>query len=334
MLVARGVQTEVEQLTANGMQPFLRWPNGNVNLPVTTELARAPATVVADVSDPRHYTNVAVAREGTLAKVTHVGDAQLAHVALGHVIRHRWTSADGVRLEAIVTFPAGYDGRPAKFVVLPHGGPEANDTLRLDAFSRLVAGAGYVVMQPEYRGSTGYGTAHLQAIYQHFGDRAYADVDAATTEAVAQRWADPDRLAIFGWSAGGFMTAWAITQTDRYKAAVEGAGITDWYSFIDSSDVEQSDYDARQTAGDPVPFFQFSPTHAIGGVTTPLLILHGKADQRVPWVQGFGFFNRLKEHARTVTMISYPGSGHFPREWAQRRDVITQTLRWLRRYDP
>jgi dipeptidyl aminopeptidase/acylaminoacyl peptidase len=334
VLVARGVQNDVERLTASGLQPFLRWPAGNVNLPLTTELARAPATIVADVSDPTHSTNVAAARGGTLAKVTHAGDAQLASVAFGRVVRHRWTSAGGVALEAIVTFPAGHTGQPTRFVVLPHGGPEANDTLRLDAIARIVAGAGFVVMQPQYRGSTGYGTAHMQAIYQHFGDRAYGDVDAATTEAVARGWADPKRLAIFGWSAGGFMTAWTITQTHRYKAAVEGAGITDWYSFIDSSDVEQSDYDARPTTGDPEPFFQFSATRYAGAVKTPLLILHGRDDARVPWVQGFGYFNRLKERAKTVRMISYPGSGHFPREWTQRRDVMTQTLWWLRRYDP
>jgi dipeptidyl aminopeptidase/acylaminoacyl peptidase len=334
VLVARGVQSDIERLTEAGLQPFLRWPAGNVNLPVTSELAHAPATVVADVSDPTHSANVAVAHGRALAKITHAGDAQLANVAFGRVVRHRWTSADGVALEAIVTFPAGYDGKPTKFVVLPHGGPEANDTLRLDTLARMIAGAGYVVMQPEYRGSTGYGTAHMQAIYQHFGDRAYRDVDAATTEAVAQHWADPNRLAIFGWSAGGFMTSWTVTQTQRYKAAIEGAGITDWYSFIDSSDVEQSDYDARPTTGDPEPFFQFSAARFAGAVTTPLLILHGKADARVPWVQGFGFFNRLKERGKTVAMVSYPGSGHFPRDWAQRRDVLTQTLNWLRRYDP
>ena len=104
---------------------------------------------------------------------------------------------------------------------------------------------GYVVLQPEYRGSTGYGADFLAAIYQHFGDRAYSDVDSATDFAIAQGWADPNRLAIFGWSAGGFMTSWTVTQTHRYKAAIEGAGITDWLSFIPTSDIWQVDYDAR-----------------------------------------------------------------------------------------
>ena len=103
---------------------------------------------------------------------------------------------------------------------------------------------GYVVLQPEYRGSTGYGADFLAAIYQHFGDRAYQDVDSATDYAIAQGWADPNRLAIFGWSAGGFMTSWTVTQTHRYKAAIEGAGITDWEPFLWTSDIQQIDYDA------------------------------------------------------------------------------------------
>jgi dipeptidyl aminopeptidase/acylaminoacyl peptidase len=100
-------------------------------------------------------------------------------------------------------------------------------------------------VQPECRGSTGYGSDFLQAIYQHFGDRAYSDVDSATDFAVAQGWADSNRLAIFGWRAGGFMTAWTVTQSHRYKAAIEDAGITDWLSFIPTSDIAQVDYDMR-----------------------------------------------------------------------------------------
>ena len=84
-----------------------------------------------------------------------------------------WKSKEGIALEGIVTFPAGYEkGKKYPFLVLPHGGPEASDPLTFDPFSRMIAGLGYVVLQPEYRGSTGYGADFLAAIYQHFGDRA------------------------------------------------------------------------------------------------------------------------------------------------------------------
>lgn len=334
LTLARGVGEEVGRYAHGHVATAYARPGGVVGIPATTDRRGEPAALAFAVADPTHASDVAVARGAALVRLTHESDAELAKVALGRVIRHRWTGADGTPLEAIVTFPAGYNGKATKFLVLPHGGPEASDTLRLDALARLVAGRGFVVMQPEYRGSTGYGSAHLQAIYQHFGDTAYRDVDAATTEAVARGWADPKRLAIFGWSAGGFMTSWTVTQTHRYRAAVEGAGITEWLSFIMSSDVQQTDYDATKLAGDARPFLQYSAVMFADNVTTPLLILHGAADERVPTYQGREFYVVLKERGKTVRMVTYPGSPHFPRLWEQRRNVAIELLHWLDRYDP
>ena len=102
--------------------------------------------------------------------------------------------------------------------------------------------------------------AFMEAIYQHRGDRAdraFQDVDSATDFAVTRGWADPKRLCIFGWSAGGFVTAWTLTQTHRYRAAIEGAGVTDWSSFIWTSDIVQTDYDERWPDDDPEAFGAF-----------------------------------------------------------------------------
>jgi len=332
--VANGVQTEVHRYVGGSLTPAYVMPDASIGMPATTELRSAPATLAFPLGDPTHTGNVAVAHGTTLMRITHEGDDVLSHVVLGRVIRHRWTSADGIALEAIVTFPANYNGKAGKFLVLPHGGPEANDQMRLDAFARLIAGRGYVVMQPEYRGSTGYGSAHLQAIYQHFGDTAYKDVDAATTEAIARGWADPKRLAMFGWSAGGFMTSWTVTQTGRYRVAIEGAGITEWLSFIMSSDVQQTDYDARMLEKDPTPFLQYSAVMYADKVTTPLLILHGAADERVPTYQGRELFILLKELGKTTRMVTYPDSPHFPRLWQQRRNVFNEIGAWLDKYNP
>ena len=274
-------------------------------------------------------------RNGSLEKLTREGDDVLANVNLGDVKVVQWTAKDGTKLEGILTLPAGYTtGKASKYLVLPHGGPEANDDMAFDFFSRLVAGMGYVVMQPQYRGSTGYGSDFLAAIYQHFGDRAYSDVDSATDFAVSQGWADPNKLAIFGWSAGGFMTSWTVTQTHRYKAAIEGAGITDWLSFIPTSDVGQVDYDARMQEKDATPMLQFSAVMHVDQVTTPLLILHGEADERVPTFQGREYYVLLAERGKTVRMVTYPGSPHFPRLAEQRRDVFKEVQDWLVRYDP
>lgn len=332
----KGTALEVYSYRNSKLEPAYKWPGGDAySPPAFSPFATAPEVLAFTIADPTHTTNVAVAHGAELQKITHEGDDQLAKVDLGEVRVVKWTTKDGTNLEGIVTFPSSYEAsKKHPFLVLPHGGPEANDSLRFDVFSRLIAGMGYVVMQPQYRGSTGYGSEFLEAIYQHFGDRAYADVDSSTDFAVAQGWADPNRLAMFGWSAGGFMTSWTVTQTHRYKAAIEGAGITDWLSFIPTSDISQVDYDMRWQEKDPTPFLQFSAVMHAHQVTTPLLILHGEADLRVPAFQGREFFVLLAERGKTVRMVTYPGSPHFPRLAEQRRNIWVEIKDWLTKYNP
>jgi dipeptidyl aminopeptidase/acylaminoacyl peptidase len=335
-LVDDGVRTEVDTFHDGALKPTYQWPDGVVSgVPIGSPYADTSTQIALNVGDPSHSVNVAVPDGQALRKITTEGDAQLANVDLGPVRDVHWKSKEGIALEGIATFPAGYvEGQKYKFLVLPHGGPEANDEYSLDPFSRTIAGLGYIVLQPEYRGSTGYGADFLAAIYQHFGDRAYHDVDSATDYAIAQGWADPNKLAIFGWSAGGFMTSWTVTQTNRYKAAIEGAGITDWSPFLWTSDIQQTDYDARWTDEDPEAFRKFSAVAFANNVTTPLLILHGEADHRVPTFQGTEYFQILAARGKNVRMVTYPGSPHFPNLWEQRLNVMQEISDWLAKYNP
>jgi dipeptidyl aminopeptidase/acylaminoacyl peptidase len=332
----KGTSAEIYSYRDGKLAPAYRWPGGAIfGPPVRSAFTSSSGTLAFSVGDPMHSGNVAVLAGNELQKITHEGDDTLAKVALGETRVVSWTAKDGTHLEGILTLPANYEsGKKYPFLVLPHGGPEANDLLRFDSIPRMIAGLGYVVMQPEYRGSTGYGSDFLNAIYQHFGDRAYQDDESATDFAIAQGWADPNRLAIFGWSAGGFMTSWTVTQTQRYKAAIEGAGITDWLSFIPESDISQVDYDMRYQEKDPTPFLEFSAVMFADRVTTPLLILHGEADQRVPILQGREYFVLLAERGKTVRMVTYPGSPHFPKLAEQRRNVFQELLDWLGKYNP
>jgi dipeptidyl aminopeptidase/acylaminoacyl peptidase len=331
----KGTIVEIYSFHEGKLEPAYRWPGGMVSEPKSSGFASAPEVLAFTVGDPAHADNVAILRQGELQKITHEGDDTLAKVNLGEVRVVKWTAKDGTNLEGILTLPANYvAGKKYPFLVFPHGGPESNDVLHLDPLARFIAGLGYVVLQPEYRGSTGYGTDFLEAIYQHFGDRAYSDVDSATDFAVAQGWADPARLAIFGWSAGGFMTSWTVTQTHRYKAAIEGAGITDWLSFIPTSDVAQVDYDRQLPEKDASPLLKFSAVMHADQVTTPLLILHGEADLRVPTFQGREFFVLLAERGKTVRMVTYPGAPHFPRLAEQRRNLLLEIKDWLAKYNP
>jgi dipeptidyl aminopeptidase/acylaminoacyl peptidase len=336
VIVARGVQSEIDRFESGTLMTAFRWPSGSVvGLPVSSDIAGTPDQIAVPVGDPEHGTSVAVPSANGLSRITTEADVTTARIDFGTVRVVKWTSKEGIPLEGIVTFPAGYQsGRGYPFLVLPHGGPEANDQLVLDAFSRIIAGLGYVVLQPQYRGSTGYGSDFLQAIYQHFGDRAFRDVDSATDFAIAQGWGNPERLAIFGWSAGGFMTSWTVTQTNRYRAAIEGAGITDWASFMWTSDVQQWDYDARWPEKDLQAFVQFSAVAQAERVSTPLLVLHGEADQRVPTYQGRELYEALAAHGKATRMVTYPGSGHFPSLWEQRRDVFREIAAWLKKHNP
>jgi dipeptidyl aminopeptidase/acylaminoacyl peptidase len=332
--VNRGVRNEVDEFRNGALNRVYRWPDGVVGGPVRSEYADTSEQVALTVGDPTHASNVAVPEGDHLRRITHEGDEQLAAVELGATRVVQWTSKEGIALDGIATFPAGYvEGRKYPFLVWPHGGPEYNDDLSLDPFAQIIAGLGYVVLEPEYRGSTGYGADFMAAIYQHFGDRAYEDVDSATDYAITQGWADPNRLAICGWSAGGFMTAWTVTQTNRYKAAIEGAGVTDWAPFVWTSDLQQFDYDARWTDEDPEAFRKFSAVAFAYKVTTPLLILHGEADTRVPAFQGMEFFQILAARGKTVRMVTYPGAPHWPRLWEQRLNVFQEIKDWLGKYN-
>jgi len=336
VVIAHGVKSEVDAFQNNSLVPTYTWPEGTIDGgPVSPQISSAPEVQAFTVGDPRHSFNVAVAHGTTLQRITNEGDNQLADVALGEVRVIHWSSKEGIALEGIVTFPADYQpGRRYPFMVKPHGGPEMNDSLLFYPYIRLFAGLGYVVLQPQYRGSTGYGTDFMNAIYQHFGDRAYRDVDSATDYAIEQGWADPNRLTIYGWSAGGEMTAWTITQTHRYKAAIEGAGPTDWPSFIWTSDVLQTDFDARWPDKDPSAFLVYSAVMHSENVTTPLLILHGAADERVPAFQGRELFEVLAARGKATRMVMYPGSPHFPTVWEQRQDIFREIAAWLAHYNP
>ncbi len=333
--VNRGVFSEVDLWQDGRLTTAHKWPNGEVYGPVFSHAADADGQLVFAVGDAEHVINLAVPGSGGLRRITTEGDDLVSKIELGPVKVVDWKAKDGTALQGIVTFPPGFrQGEKHPYLVMPHGGPEGNDAVNLDAWTRILAGMGYVVMQPQYRGSTGYGDAFLDSIYQHFGDRAYSDVDSATDFAIAQGWADPDKLAIMGWSAGGFMTSWTVTQTHRYKAAVEGAGITDWASFIWTSDIQQIDYDARWPGKDPEAFRQFSAVDFVDQVTTPILILHGEEDVRVPTFQGREFYEALVANGKTARMVAYPGSGHFPSLWEQRLDVIKEATDWLKKYNP
>ena len=174
-------------------------------------------------------------------QITHVFDYLPRDFKLGRQEAISWKGADGVTIEGVVTYPADYQaGQKYPLAVMTHGGPQAADKYSIGSMAyeiQVLAGKGYVSLQPNYRGSTGYGDAFLRDMVGHYFQNAHLDVMAGVDELIRRGVADPDRMVKMGWSAGGHMTNKIITFTDRFKAASAGAGVAQWMSMYAQSDI-------------------------------------------------------------------------------------------------
>ena len=233
-------------------------------------------------------------------------------VQLGAVETVQWRNSDGQTVEGVLTKPVGYEeGRRYPFIVNPHGGPSGASLEAFNAQAQFFAGNGYVVLQPNFRGSTNYGQAFVNANIENWGITDYDDVMTGVDHAIAEGWADPDRLICYGWSYGGYMSFWISTHTDRFKAISPGAGLTNLYSMYSTNDIQ--DYLASffgRPWTDEDRYRAHSPIRHVTNVTSPMLILHGSEDTRVPVEQSVEFYQALKDLGKEVTFVRYPREGH------------------------
>lgn len=250
------------------------------------------------------------------------------------------TGADGLPLDAVVIRPVGAGDGPWPTAVLVHGGPYSRSGLwshthPLD-WGQLLAQHGYAVVLPNYRGGVGHGDAFARSARGDMGGAEWGDVLSVVDAAVAAGIADPDRLGIGGWSQGGFLTAWAVTATDRFKVGVMGAGVSDWSMMAATSDLP----DFEAALGGSRPWDGPGPHRAAQGSplsyaerrTTPLLILHGANDLRVPHSQAVAFHRALAGQDAPVQLVTYPREPHGVRERRHQVDVQTRVLEWFDRY--
>lgn len=247
----------------------------------------------------------------------------------------RWSAPDGLELHGLLMRPAVATG-PTPLVTIVHGGPtgvtsHGFSNRGLNALAPLLAARGIATFLPNYRGSNGRGVPFAEANHGDMGGNDWTDIVAGIDRLVADGIADPDRLGLCGWSYGGYMTMWGVTQTARFRAAVAGAGIANWHSFHGASALHP--WDALFYEADPYDpqgiYAARSPIYASHRVTTPTLVLHGAEDRVVPPDQGREFFRALKDRGVETRLVLYPGSGHGPHEPHQIRDVQERSLAWL-----
>jgi len=245
----------------------------------------------------------------------------------------RTKSFDGMEIESALMTPR--TSRPHEklpLVLLVHGGPSSNFSAGYSweiAWGQMLASHGYEVLMVNPRGSNGYSEDFVKANKGDWGGGDYKDLMAALDAVIAQGHTDPARLGIGGWSYGGEMSEWAITQSDRFKAAVVGAGVYDQAAEFETEDGPQGDEWYFGTPWEhPEIFARNSPSTTIGNAHTPTLIFDGIDDTDNPVGQSKGLYRALKHLDVETTMVLYPGEGHSPKLLTNNLDMFTRILDW------
>jgi len=277
---------------------------------------------------------------GRFAAKQIAGIQELPDLSIGKTEVISWKSTDGQSVEGLLTYPVGYrQGTRVPLLVIVHGGPTGVFTQGFIA-SRgaypiaAFASRGYAILRCNVRGSSGYGHDFRYANYNDWGGGDYQDIMSGVDQTIQQGIADPERLGIMGWSYGGYMTSWVITQTTRFKAASVGAGVTNLMSFSGTSDVPAfvPDYFGGEYWETFDRWRAHSAMFNVGGVTTPTLIQHGEQDLRVPVSQGYELYNAIKRQNVPVKMVVYPRQPHGIQEPKLQIDAMERNLEWFDRW--
>jgi dipeptidyl aminopeptidase/acylaminoacyl peptidase len=280
----------------------------------------APVLLVAASSDrqPAHY----MVYHRDSGKLTSLGSAHpdIDAAQMGLRDFHRYSARDGRSIPAYVTLPPGPATGPRPAVVLVHGGPNVRGSYwDWDAEAQFLATRGYVVIQPEFRGGTGFGIGHFKAGLKQWGMAMQDDLADAAQWAVKQGWADPKRIAIMGASYGGYATLMGLIKDPQiFRCGVEWAGVTDIGLRFSAPQSDASrevlNYSLRTLIGDPDKdaelFRQYSPLVRAAELKQPLLMAHGLEDKRVTLEHATRFHDAVKQHNKNVEFITYPNEAH------------------------
>lgn len=252
----------------------------------------------------------------------------------------RWQGADGRDVEGVVVYPAGWtpaDG-PRATVVKIHGGPSGVYVQNFQAASygsdaQRYAADGYVVLLPNPRGSSGYGDEGLRAVVGDWGGLDFQDIMTGVDELIDRGIAHPDSLGVMGWSYGGYMTAWTVTQTSRFKAAIAGAAITENIAMWGTQDIQHV-FEAYFGGGPYEPgmwdvYQKSNPLAFIEQATTPTMLIHGANDPRVPPNQALIFYRGLKANGVDSKLVWLPRSGHGPSEPGLQYETARNQKEWM-----
>jgi dipeptidyl aminopeptidase/acylaminoacyl peptidase len=314
----------VKQLSRRGGFTGVTEVSRDGRLVGTTSTAKHPAELYAADADFKVH------------KLLTDHNSWLQDYALGETEVVKWKSKDGMDVEGLLTKPVGYEaGKKIPFLLNPHGGPTGASLNNFSGTVQVLAANGFAVLQPNFRGSTGKGLSFAQANKNSWGKGDYEDCMSGVDAMIASGIADPDRLGAFGWSYGGYMTFWILTQTDRFKAVSPGAAISNIYSMYSQNDIQRY---LRWFYSDKSPweatdlYWDRSPMKYIKNVKTPTMIMHGQVDTRVPIAQAQEFYMALKEMKVPVEFVVYPRENHGFTEPRHQMDRVRRYVWFFAKY--
>jgi dienelactone hydrolase len=256
----------------------------------------------------------------------------------------RYAAADGTQIEGFLTLPKGKPASGLPLIVLPHGGPRAADVYGFDWMAQGLASRGYAVLQPNFRGSTGYGTAFKEAGYGEWGAKMQTDLSDGVAYLADQRIVDPKRVCIMGASYGGYAALAGVTlQKGVYRCAVSVSGVADLVKMMKDDTVHYGGESAMlrdekrlfgvETVSDPKVAAR-SPLQHAAAVDVPVLLIHGKDDTVVDYAQSSSMANALKSAGKTVEFVTLPGEDHWMSRSATRLQMLTSAVTFIEKNNP
>lgn len=278
-----------------------------------------------------------------LARITDFTGPALAEIALGAVEEIHFAGADGDPVQMFLVHPGAADGSgaapasdgPPPLVHMIHGGPHGafGDQWHWRWNPHAFAAPGYRVAMVNFHGSTGWGDAFTRSILGRWGDQPYRDIEAATDLLIARGLVDPERMAITGGSYGGYLVSWICGQTERYACAINHAGVCDFQTQF-ASDITQG---RRRSMGgelwdDLEGLDRYNPIRRAGAFRTPMLVIHGVQDYRVPYNQGLAIYNAYQAQALPARLVVYPDENHWILKPRNSRHWYGEVLGWLARW--
>ncbi len=259
---------------------------------------------------------------------------EVASRDLGRIESIEWPVSGGFTADGVVYYPPGFtEKNKYPLVLLIHGGPQAASTTSFSAMAHLFASHGYVIFSPNYRGSDNRGHAYQKAIVGDWGKGPGEDVMAGVEVLKKRGFIDESRIAVSGWSYGGYMTSWLIGHYQGWKAAMAGAALTDWldsYNLSDWNVQARYNFGGSPWTGDFAKTYRDqSPMAYARNIRTPTLIMSTTGDARVPVTQSYQLYHALKDNGVPVKFVAYPVPGHFPGDPVRQKDLNRRWVGWL-----